>query len=647
MAQNALKELVQMRDTAAEARSEPYQFEQFEQEGRGLVPMARRSVRVADVAARLSRVAAPLETMRADPDLRALAENQPRVVDIAMQRLETSPLLESVDSHVALAPGTKYRLRVHIGTPLPDTLITGTRPSVDVILPDTTDERGHMLDVVVQGKDFTVTSQRSMPLQLPRFGNSEPVYFTVRTPRQTGPAALRVHFYYQNHLVQSYLLQSAIEPQETPLNDDVLRVTLAYTRVKKLEDSTHLKSRAFSVAANAGAGTHELILKGSANAAAEVELGNTTYDVEVRRFRRLLDTAARDPVNPANGRVYPLVATGAAPSKFVADTIRSFARQGSNLYEAVFRGASRSTPAIRRQLIDLKAKRDQKIQIVRIDDTFVFPWTIVYDYTLPDTLAGAPDPAVCLGTVIGPAGTAVPCAHGADSGVVCVNGFWSIRHDLEELIGRGSDTDPSVTCPAADGVRVVCDATLPDAGKFETAMKSLVPAPNLAVGPAQEAALLDLLWQTPPVRPSILVVIGHMETAVKAGEPDPPRVVLVPSTHWLTRKRLADRALATDAWTQPRSIVMLLACEAMTTTAATVNDFVTSLALAGAAAVVGAEAVVPSDLAMTCAQRLTDALWSHRTLGMAMTDLRRELIYAGNPLAFIFTAVGSVDLMLN
>jgi hypothetical protein len=649
-ASHAYGDLAAVRRVAASVRVVPQEFEAFEQEDSGLVPMAARSATLADAVTFAASNARVLRPLARDPDLRAiLAEHQQRTVDIGLQRLDTSPLLASLDPHHHLVAGALYRLRVHVGNPLPDSLVVGERPPIDVLLPDTTDERGHLLDVVVQGKQFRVESEATQSLRVPPLGGSEPVYFAVRAPEWSGAASLRVHLYHRNHLVQSYLLDAEISRDgEIVASEPALKVSLAYTRVRKLEDAENLQPRAFSIAVNdSGRGTHEVILKGDEEMSAELTLSGMAFDVQVRQFRATLDTAARDPVSPDNGRVYATLAPGATPPADVADTIRAFARQGRALYEAMFTKVSRTNPAIRKQLTDLKQTRDKKIQVVRMDDTFAFPWNLLYDFTPPRRIAGTPEPPVCLGTVLDATGAAVQCGHTSSSSSICINGFWSIRHYIEELIGKGADTDAIVARPAHDGVRIIHDAGLPGATQFQSTMKTLIPAPNLAFGPAAETTLLDLLWKDPPERPSILVVVGHLESRMIPGEPESARVVMVPASEWLTRTELSDRALNAVCWTQPRPVVMLMACESFGLDASTINDFITSLSLAGAAAIIGAEAVVPAGLAMRCAQEMTRALWAKTTLGEAMTTFRRAVLAEGNPLAFVFNGIGSVDLTLN
>jgi hypothetical protein len=642
---SAYSRLKSIHDTVADERRLPEDFEAFSEEGEGLVPMARSRESLAKLRDEASLQVSLLEGAAADPDFQAVLDrHQQRTVDLAMQRLETSPLLQPLNAATTLAAGAAYRVRVHIGNPQPDSLVSGERAPIDPLLPQATDE-GHMLEVAVQAKRFTLESPRTRPLRLPRFGASRPVYFSVRAPRELGAASLRVHVYYQNHLVQSYLLSAWVDDDEREMSDQTrrLEVVLAYTRVVNLARVEVAGARALSIGANADGGTHKLIIK-SSGSSGELTLAPQTFASDVRKFRKLLADAARDPDNRKRGRVYPVLEAGEAPSPQVADNLRAFARQGSDLYEAFFRRASRNNEKLRAELIQLPLARDTKIQVVRFDDNFVFPWTLLYDYLLPDWNLGDPEPEVCLGHTLNADGEPVPCGHTAAPPVICMNGFWSVRHLLEEVIGRGVDADDTVARPAAAAVRVLCDAGLPGAARFETRLGEKIEAPHLALGPASEKPLLDLLWRKPPARPSILVIVGHMETRSKQGEADSPRITLVRATEWLTRKRIGNRATRALRWDQPRPIVLLMACDSAGTTMTTVNNFEMSLLDAGAAAIVGAEAVVPSSLAMRCAEEMSQRLWVRQPLGAEMTRFRRRVLAMGNPLAFVFHALGNIDL---
>jgi hypothetical protein len=124
------------------------------------------------------------------------------------------------------------------------------------------------------------------------------------------------------------------------------------------------------------------------------------------------------------------------------------------------------------------------------------------------------------------------------------------------------------------------------------------------------------------------------------------RIRLVRDQQWLTRLELANRAQDEKvAWQQPRPIVLLMACESAATSHRTMNNFVVAFNTAGAAAVVGTESVVDSKLAAQFAKDISLAMFKGKIkLGTAITEFRRAALKHGNPLAFVFNAIGNVDL---
>ena len=157
--------------------------------------------------------------------------------------------------------------------------------------------------------------------------------------------------------------------------------------------------------------------------------------------------------------------------------------------------------------------------------------------------------------------------------------------------------------------------------------------------------LLTTLWQ--PDRPGICIVLGHMATATVQGEPIGPRIVLLPGRRFLQDKKIIDFRRTHGRWTEPRSVVMVLACTAGTTQPATVTDFMLAFHNAGAGAVVGTECTVFSGLLARFATEVTGALVGGASLGAAMTGFRRRLIREKNPLGFVFNAIGNADLTLS
>jgi hypothetical protein len=641
-ADDVLHDLIRIQHEAVGMRSLPTDFEMFQQESEGLVPMSDTSDKLTDVARDAEAGAAALSDLVSDPRLAALFEqHQDRVIDIAMQRLDTSPLLSPLDFNATLEAGAVYRMRVHIGNPAPESLVFGPRPPIDPLLP-VPDAAGHMLEVVVQGKDFDVIGERTQPLHLPQFGASKPVYFGVRAPRAVGRAGLRVLVYYFNHLVQSWLLEAEVTQQEEHrTTNDALRVSLEYARVERLNKVEAAKPRALSIAANDdGHGTHNITVKGTSGAG-ELTLPPLTYEKDVDDFLKQLADASRDPKNPKKGRTYPPPAAGGFAAPPAALVLRRFIRQGSKLYQSLKKKAINSNPDVAKAIDQLKKSDNQKIQVVRLEPNYVFPWAVLYDFNLPPDSPNAP---VCLGGQLNAKGDRLPCGHTFNSGVYCVNGFWSVRHYLEELIKRNHEIQEPVVRPAKAAVRLVCASGLAGVTDLRNEVETAIGSPHVVDGPTDEAALLDVLWNTPPERPAILIVLGHMDDTTKPGVLDSPGIVLK-AGQWLTQGHLDER-LTSNTWEQPRPVVMLMACEAAAITARTINDFVSSFHTAGAAAVIGAEAVVASDLAAAFAGDVTKALWKQKSLGKAMARFRRKTLASGNPLAFLFHAIGDVDLTL-
>jgi hypothetical protein len=230
--------------------------------------------------------------------------------------------------------------------------------------------------------------------------------------------------------------------------------------------------------------------------------------------------------------------------------------------------------------------------------------------------------------------------------VFCVNGFWGIRHYVEELIRRTCETATTVPRQGQYSIRFVGDPKISETSQLATDLKTAVEAGQFAHGPNDRAQLLDLLWQDPSQRPCILILLAHMETQEIVGQPKQSRLVL-DKNQWLTEESITNkRSFFPDIWSQPRPIVFMGACESATTSMDTVNDFVTAWNGCGAAAVVGTEAVVGSDLAAQFARQVGADLWGGKPLGEAVTEFRRRLIRNGNVLAFLFQAFGDVDLTI-
>jgi len=640
----AAKKIEMPEDTVSDAanmiRSFVGDFKNFERETSGLVPLANLESTIAGIRsqAQLLTVRPSLNRRRFD----RLRRLQNRSVDVALERLETEPLLQSLPRSSTLKRGARYQLRLHIGNRLVDSIVTGEVPPLDPLLPDPEDARGHELEVVIQPKDFGVLSRRFQRFYLPLAGASDPVYFTIRAPlRIVNTAQLRILLYYRNHIVQSFLLSAEItEEEHTGESPESLRVYLEFTRTKRFTNLDSLEPRLLSIAINHGTNaTHNVSVKGNNAVDSDVRLDPYTFDDRLKALRESLRAATVDPKDPTVARAYPEVTDGDFAPPVVADSIRDLALKGKELYDALFDRAASQNPKLRADLVDVRNKEDKRLQVVRYGFDYVFPWTLLYDYKLPKA---KPPGMVCLGRLRNPKGDATECGHGPDSGVYCVRGFWGIRHQVEEFLGAGSATDSHVSLPSKlAAIRIVADAELPQAKKLEQVLSAEVGVDAVTTGPADEAQLISLLWETPPQRPAVLIVLGHME------EQD-ERIRLVRDQQWLSRADLADRAQdEKEAWDQPRSIILLMACDSAAGSIKTVNNFVVAFNTAGAAAIVGTECIVDSQFAAEFAREISVAMLKNGIrLGTAITRFRRTSLQRGNPLAFVFNAIGDVDLRI-
>ena len=621
---------------------------EFAYERSGLAPLAKAEKHLAEARHQKLDLDRVLSAQARSPKAAAhLRKSQERRVDVALQSLESVPVT-AVPPGNTLRGGALYRLRVHVGHRSPESLVTGKPPPLDPLLPPR--RKGHTLDVVVYEKDFSLLTPRVQALHLPDLGGSRPVHFDLRAPADLGPARLRIKVYYQNQLLQSFLMEAVIDERERQVAQPspALRVDLVYSRTARFTNLKAFKPRALSVGVNQdpGGDSHLFMFK-VGKAAEAIDLSEAILAGQIGRFRKLLLDATYD--GRGNPRFVSSFTPGTPPGEDFYQVIRDLADAGGELYDALFTRMSRP---LKGRLRELARSADRTVQFVRDDPNFVFPWSILYDFNRPERLAGDPPPPVCLGTAPGasPGDPDKPCGHGPGDAVYCINGFWGIRHALEVLLARGGAPEDEVTVVERGSrdaaICLAMGAQDEPAQQFVAAMKERLGTGIKVVDPAEDP--LDVLWDERN-RPAMLIVLGHLETKVIAGEPLGPRIVLAPKTRWFRAESITAREKKEGEWDQqPRSVVLLMACGAGATEVGTLNDFVTALSSVGAAAVVGTECLVFTRLVTLFSQELIAGLWEGRTtLGAAIQSFRRRLVAAGNPLAFVFNVAGNADLVFN
>jgi hypothetical protein len=644
----------------------------FMQETRSIVPMSRASSSLASArtkAAHISEVAASI--VNNAEFVENLKMHHERRVDVALEHVTNSGE-EAATTDKPLRQGAMYKVRVHVGHPSPQSIVVGDPPPLDPLLPET-EESGHRLEVALFEKDFKLLTKNVQPLYLPLLGSSEPVYFMISAPQRSGVAEARIGLYYRNHLVQSFLLKANVSEggaMLAPLSikmfvsdadeggaqwvemqtDKQLLTHLTFSRSERLTNLDELGPRALSVAvnSNADAASHTFMLKLDADAA-PVSLTEKTLDEQISAFREILRA------NTLNSQKQPLFpsypAAGSVPSQDFKRVIRSLAEKGYDLYNAVF---TRVPETMQDEMRRLAGSSDKTIQVIRHDPNFVFPWPILYDFQLPPKIHGAPPPPVCLGyegeAPVPPADYPVQkCSHNYMDEVYCIYGFWGLRHQIEQLVQIGGQTQNAITkiVPASPQKTIRLAVGTSDAHTKQLAQQmSHVLGASFVDTNLSAEDLVDLMWDDEK-RPAILVVLGHLEMKPITAEPDEPRIVLVPSQKWFTANSILKSLRIKSRWKQqPNTLVLLMACSAGATEISTLNDFVTALTSAGAAAVVGTECLIFSSLVSRFAHDLTTEMWKKKTLGEAVKFFNRRLVGSGNPLAFVFNYLGDADLTL-
>ena len=621
----------------------------FASESTGLKPLSqiRAAWRVAaDVQ---PSVLHQLRIVTRDPAaVEVVRRHQKRVVDVALLRLEPTPMLASrgaaswlpIENDVVLRERTAYRVRVHIGTPSHGSLLTERPPSLDPLLPDPPDARGHLLEIVLYGHDFEALAGRRHERYLPVLGGVDPVYFDLRAPaiaddgEEIRPAQARVAVYYQGNLLQSFLLHALVAREEQRGHSGCLRVELEFSQSSRLANLEQIGPRPFSIAANATADGHHRLMFKSTGDDADVTLTADQIDNRIQRFRdTLLDATFSDQRNEVQR-----FQLATAPDWDEFDRyVRLLARDGGRLFQALYV----SSAGLRSALRAIGQSSDQLIQVVLHNSRFGLPWAGVYDRRPP-----AADEPICLGglsrqDIEAGAPLEFRCEHGYGSRAFCVFGFWGIRQRLEYRLAGGGDPVPSID--PAPRQRRVCLAV----GDFDDFTKELADELVHELGSGRVKVLaqgedpLDVLWSAD--RPAEIVLLGHLDD-----QPDDPRIVFLGNPKPLTNDDVFDR-IRHGPWETPQSLVLLMACASAVSDLRSLVSMLETFTAAPAGAVVGTETPVVTSLVSRFASDLTMAMWrddDKLSLGAAMTEVRRRLLQRGNPLAFAFSAYGNGDITI-
>jgi hypothetical protein len=587
---------------------------EVEQAAALILPMSET---IADLRASASALGAKVpRTLTRDARERLVAEQQRRV-DVALRRVSSAGVAEYIARQARLEPKTEYRLCVKIGQAFPESLLEAPPPPIDPLLPKRAAR--HRLTVVLFPKDLRTRGPRVRPLALPEFGPSREVSFGIVTPASFDALEARIAIYYGNQLLQNYRFVA---------DADGTRATLEFSQTAQFKNLDKLGKRALSLSMNedADGSTHSIMLY---------------RDGVAKRFRipaPIMKTATDgfwDFLKQATGpdKTKPRFSTYPEEGEPIAPEFHEVLKQAIDLGNELYRGLKKDVRQLTEELAVLRGNSDVPVQITRLHRNYVFPWTVFYDWLIPEEADG--DVKVCTGWLE----DGKPCAHNANSRVYCANGCWGIRHVLEEQIGgaaTNADAGLELIMPKRPGA-VLLSADQ-DQKDLDTLMELLpdVLAPLL---PAEN--LLERVWDADS-HPAIAIIYGHTETEVKNGRRIPKRITL-PGRKFLSTLSIDQKTESDGELNEPRPVILLLACDTALIDVGTLNDFVSSFHYARAPVIIGTESVAFRSLLARFAREMTVALADGRPLGKSLREFRRGMIRAGNPIPFVFHAVGTAE----
>ena len=638
----------------------------FDEETLGMKPMADAAASIREVRTDASVIAATLNRAIADPERRrALYPHEERRTDIAILRhdLRGSGRGVFVPKQMTLRRRGQYRVRVQIGRLLPTSIVDGTVPPIDAFLPPPSSEDGHVLTVILYPLDFTSASATSKPLVLPRQGPSESVYFDVIAPKEAGNARMRVAIYYElppdllkmagrldrfhNQLVQSFVITTEIDVFERQTEAKVTTARVEVTQRVAFDRLQSLKPRLASLGFNENPhGSHEFHFKGAAQHG-NARVDPTAASESMKTLRSILEEATYVGEAPHRGPRFPEVSTLASGGQRESDfdtCIRRLGRAGHDLWLALRLPLPEKERAV---LNDIRAANDRVLQIIRFNPTYVFAWSMLYDYPRPAEQPGGAEAPVCKGFLrekeanpISCGDCLADCLHPDKSEAFCAWGFWGFRHSVEQVLHAPSREDETiqivepVRAPSV-GVNVGIKGTYADTLIHDLEIDLAEHGGVLSiVSPRQ---LISTLWSDTE-RPAIVILLGHYQNHSELGPG-----IQTAGGGWLMLSDVADRE---PAWRKPNAIVVLAACESAADDLRTLVSFVNEFANARAAAVVGTETDVFEGLACRLAKAMARDLTADRTLGDAILDFRRSLLRLLSPLGLTVTAYGDADLHL-
>lgn len=593
---------------------------EFKRESDGFTEIVQANAALDRAEADLGRLSSQFQTL--PPAVRSqLEKEQDRRVAIWLThdpKTMTRDRVGDLGRNSVLGQGRRYLVNVGIGLRPGNNLVPAETPTLDPILPPSNDSE-YKLTVTIFSANSKVLDRPSKPLLLGRTGATEPITFLIEMPRRRRTTQLRVVVYYRGHILQSFNITARLAAREAWSGGE-LKVGLEFSRRDRLDAFDTVPERFSLVTNDDPGGAHALMFESGERLVMDDDTARNiqeNFQLSLSDVRKKLgrQSALSDPV--------------------FADILRQLAERGSESFMAVWAAGSQELSERTAQLTNGSG---QTIQILRTKPGFAYPWAGVYDWQLPRPEARAKAP-VCLGS------STCHCTS-TTAETICVNGFWGVRHIIEEMLVPAQIHVSSVQ-PAAARPAVVCTV-----GTRDNWSKGMVGDLVAALGAARvedlskKESLLDRIWDE-SARPAVVVVLGHLEvSAINKYETEHPRITVQAAEGYLDNDRIIDTQRFPEPrwWKDPQQpIVLLLGCNTARSGLGIVHNFVQNLAKCGASTIIATEEIVDTREAQSVALAVIPLLDTVGP-GEALRTWRARELANRNPLGFLFTCFGSADV---
>lgn len=542
---------------------------------------------------------------------------------------------------MALAPGSKYRLRVWIGPETGQSLVVNPAAIPLEELPPNS-EGGWWFDLVATSPTSNLVDSEYR-IFLPLTGASEKLDIPFRTALKEGPGHLRCTLYYANNAVQSLRLAFTIgrHAHALPAHAEV-----DFVLTHDLARAEALQPRRLNLLTNdSSSGVHTIVVKGSGVEAATSNVTESDAVALLGPMRKQLEliTLGRDKKNQYDDD------NAASLEQLTAD-LSTLAHHGWSLLQAAVPMTSVQS-RLRSTLMTTS-----KIQISRAGRT-VFPWALLYDGPRQGLDEWVPCELLSTWSSAKMHISEYPskCPFGPHKGlnVLCPFSFWGFRHLIEQppsvLAGQMAT---SIKLGAnAHGATVRSLDLDEDLSRKHLRLLGDVFAGHLRVTECHSRDAMIAAINVPETALIYLYCHGVVRLVGDAGVDRQEPYLEIGNGEAMATGDLNAWALTEKwhpaLWLDVQPLVFINGCHTAALSPEQVVDFVNTFAGANAAGVIGTEIAVAQPVASEFAQRfyehlVTDSL----TVGEAMRRARLDLLAKGNVAGLVYTSFCSMDLAL-